>query len=105
MTGNKVIAVPLVTSFSEGEYFFAHAHSSTTATTQQNTTLLSVSQLHIAPQLITLGVLSTNGSQATLGVWGAGEGNASAVTTNNTMAISVVSQATRNWIYFHGMNA
>lgn len=103
LTGRKNIVMPLVTSLSEGEYFFAHKHSTTTGTTQSNVTLLNFSQFHIAPQNITMGVLSTNASQATLNVFGHGEGVASAVTTTSTMAISVVSQATRHWIYFHAI--
>lgn len=103
-TGNKFFAMPLVTSLSEGEYFFAHAHSTTTGTTASNTTLLSISRFYIAPQLVTMGSLGSAGSRAMSGVWEMGEGVASAVTTNNTMAMSVISQATRHWIYFHMAN-
>jgi hypothetical protein len=106
LTGNKFLSVPLVTSFSVGEYFFAHAHSSTTGSTgNQNTTILSFSRFYIQPQIATVGLLTSQGSLGALQVLGFGEGVASAVTTNNTMAISVISQATRNWIYFNMSNA
>lgn len=100
LSGNVLFAMPMVTSLSEGEYFFAHRHSTTSA----GAVHMSFSQFHIAPQNITMGILGSAGSRAMSHVWEAGEGIASAVTTTSTMAMSVVSQATRHWIYFHLAN-
>lgn len=103
-SGNKLFGMPMVTSLSEGEYFFAHKHSTTTSTVGANLSLLSMSQFYIAPQNITMGQLGSAGSRAMSHVWNDGEGVASAVTTTSTMPITVVSQATRHWIYFHLAN-
>jgi hypothetical protein len=101
-SGPFVFGVPCVTTLQIGEYFFAHAHSSTAATVGNaifagSTVLLSVSNLHIAPQVV--GPLMLPGesiTQASLNPWGVGGGIASAVTTNNSMAGSVISGATQN---------
>ena len=105
-TGVKMFQIPFYTTLSAGEYFIAHQHSSTTATTGSNVTLMSVSNLHIAPLLQTAGVFgSTNASIATVGgPAGLGIGPASAVTTNATMAASVISAATAN-IWVHNFSA
>lgn len=99
-TGAKLLPIPFVTLLPAGEYFIAHAHSSTTATSNSNVTLLSVSNLHIAPQLVTYGVLgSTAASVAFSAQQGIGLGVASAITTNATMPGSVISAATVNqWV-------
>lgn len=104
VTGPKLIAIPCQTSLSHGEYFIAWGHSSTTGTTQSNVTLMSVSALHIAPQLVTVGTIGGNGTVASSGIAGIGEGVASALTTNNTMAGSVISVATRNLLYHNYSN-
>jgi hypothetical protein len=100
-TGVKVFQIPAAITLSAGEYFVAHQHSSTAATTGSSVVLLSASNLHVAPQLQTYGVLGS--SQASLafrgGPAGYGLGIASAVTTNATMAASVVSATTQNfWV-------
>lgn len=98
-TGAKLFQIPFRTFLSQGEYFLAHQHSSTTGTTNSNVTLLSVSNLHIAPQLVTYGVLGS--SQASLAGVNLGLGIASAVTTNATMASSVISAGTANqWVQY-----
>ncbi len=98
-TGVKVFPIPFRTFLSQGEYFFAHQHSSTTGTTNSNVTLLSVSNLHLAPQLATWGILGS--SQASLAGVNLGLGVVSAVTTNATMASSVISAATANqWVQY-----
>lgn len=99
-TGPKMLSIPFVTKLTAGEYWLAFQHSSTTLTTGSNITLLSMSQLHQAWPVISVGSL---GSSATIASWSPGElgiGVASAVTTNATMAMSVISQATQNLIYF-----
>jgi len=98
-TGPKMIEIPWNTVLPAGEYFIAHQHSSTTNTSQSNITLLSFSNLHIAPQLITFGSLGGSSTYAWLGVSGEGLGVASAVTTSDTMAASVVSASVVNlWV-------
>lgn len=98
-TGVKLLPIPLKTYLSVGEYFFAHQHSSTTATSNSNVTLMSVSNLHVAPQLVTYGVLGS--SQASVAFNGLGLGVASAVTTGATMPASVVSAATQvQWVHY-----
>jgi hypothetical protein len=110
LSGPFVVGIPCLTTFQPGEYFFAHAHSSSAATGGNalfalSTVLLSVSNLHIAPQVV--GPVQTLGqsiTQASLNPWGMGAGIASAVTTNNSMAGSVVSGQTQNNWYFQGQN-
>ena len=94
LTGNKIFPIPFVTALPVGEYFIAHQHSSTTAGTQSsNVTIMSFSNLHIAPQLLNYGVFGgTNATEASLGgPAGIGLGVASVMTTNATVAASVVS--------------
>jgi hypothetical protein len=98
----KAFPIPIGMALPAGEYFIAHQHSSTTATSNSNVTLMSFSNLHIAPQLLTHGVLGS--SQASVpyfgGPAGMGLGVASAVTTATTMAGSVVSAATQQyWVH------
>lgn len=98
-TGPMNIAIPFVSILSHGEYWFAHAHSSTTATSNSNVTLLSVSNLHIAPQFVTFGVLGGSATIGSSGLNGLGAGVASAVTTSATMAGSVISNSVANlWV-------
>jgi hypothetical protein len=85
-----------------GEYFVAHQHSSTTATSNSNVTLMSFSNLHLAPQLLTYGILGASSASVPYlgGAAGHGLGVASAVTTNATMAATVVSAATQQfWVH------
>jgi hypothetical protein len=101
VTGPKIFPVPLNAVLSVGEYFIAHQHSSTTGTTGSNVTLLSFSNLHVAPQVNSYGVLGS--TQASLafrgGPAGMGLGVASAVTTNATMAVSVISASVQQfWV-------
>ena len=110
-SGPFVLGIPCVTTLLPGEYFFAHNHSSTAATGGNaifagSTNLLSVSNLHVAPQVV--GPLQTLGqsiTQASLAPWGMGGGIASAVTTSSSMAGSVVSAATQNNWYICLSNA
>jgi hypothetical protein len=100
LTGPKFIAIPFAAYLSAGEYFIAHGHSSTSATSNSNVTLLSFSNLHMAPQLNTLGLLGGSVTNATAVAYGSGNGVASAVTTNATMPGSVVSGQTVNqWVH------
>jgi hypothetical protein len=107
MTGRKIVPVPLVTTLTAGEYFIGFGHSSTTGTTQQNTTLLSVSHFAIGGQqtTATIGRFGSSGSNAALNFNGFGHGQVSAITTNNTMAMSVASFNTLGALYFNLSNA
>jgi len=97
--------IPLVTIFTPGEYFVGQQHSSTTATVGSNFTLLSVSNFHIVPQIVTFATITSSGSLAGSSPDGQGIGVASAVTTNNTMALSVISAGTQNWWYMNFSDA
>jgi hypothetical protein len=103
-TGMQMFRIPLVTTLTPGEYFIGQAHSSTTATVGSNFTLFSVSNLHIAPQSNTFATITSSGSLAFSSPEGHGVGVASAVTTNNTMAMSVISAGTQNWWYMNFSN-
>jgi fibronectin-binding autotransporter adhesin len=105
LTGPKMISIPCITSLGQGEYFLAHNHSSTTGTTNSNVTLMSVSALHIAPQLVTIGLLGGSSTLASFGINGIGNGIASAMTTNAAMPGSVISVGTNNMIYVNMSNA
>lgn len=104
-SGPFVFAIPMLTTIQQGEYFFAHAHSSTAATGGNalfaaSTVMMSFSNLHVAPQVV--GPLQLPGqsvTQASLNPWGLGGGIASAVTTNASMPGSVISGQTQNNIY------
>jgi hypothetical protein len=95
-TGVKRFQIPFNTFLSAGEYFFAHQHSSTAATSGSNVVLLSVSNFQIQPTALTFGVLGS--SQASLS--GVGAGIASAVTTNDSMASSVISANANQWVQY-----
>jgi hypothetical protein len=100
-TGIKAFQVPIGAALAPGEYFIAHQHSSTTATSNSNVTLLSVSNLHVAPLVNTYGLLGNSSASiaSVAGPVGLGNGVASAVTTNATMAASVVSASVvNNWV-------
>jgi hypothetical protein len=103
-TGMQMFRIPLVTTLTPGEYFIGQAHSSTTGTVGSNFTLLSVSNLHVAPQSNTFATITSSGSLGASSPDGLGIGVASAVTTNNTMAMSVVSAGTQNWWYMNFSN-
>ena len=108
-SGAFVIGMPMVTSFSQGEYFFAHGQSSTTGTTGSNAPLMSISALQIVPAIVQINSFGTGTLQTTVSQYyqpfGFGEGVASAMTTNNTYAASVISAATRQWQYMALSNA
>jgi len=103
-TGLQMFRIPLVTTLTPGEYFIGQQHSSTTATVGSNFTLMSVSNFHIVPQSITLATITSSGSLVGSSPEGQGIGVASAVTTNNTMALSVISAGTQNWWYMNFSN-
>ena len=105
-TGPKQFRIPMITTFTQGEYFFAHKHSSTTATSGSDITLVSYSNLHIAPQLFTFGTLTSTATIASGALAaGMGDGIASAFTTNNTMAGSVITATPKNLWYMNFSNA
>lgn len=103
-TGQQMFRIPLVTTMTPGEYFIGQQHSSTTATVGSNFTLLSVSNIHVVPQSLTFATITSSGSLGASSPDGLGIGVASAVTTNNTMAMSVISAATQNWWYMNFSN-
>src|SRR3972149_7755108 len=94
-TGNRMFAIPLVTSFSAGEYFIAHRHSSPTATVNSNLTLMSFSHLqergesNFTIRMPAVTLLSRSNPLAGMGL-----GAATAVTTTTTMAGTIVSALT-----------
>jgi|SRR6267154_494850 len=98
LSGLFRVAIPFQAVLSAGEYFFAHAHSSTAATSNSAVTLLSISNLHVAPQLTTFINLGGSASVTSAQI-GIGLGVASALTTNASMAGSVISGGTVNfWV-------
>lgn len=107
LTGPILMSIPCVTTLQQGEYFFAHAHSSTAAEAGLFLTpLLSVSNLHVVPQVVgPLGVLGSSGTLNSVNPWGIGAGIASAITTNATMPGSVISGGTQNNWYMALSNA
>ena len=106
-SGPKVVQIPFVNTLAPGEYFLCHAHSSTMTTSNSAFTLASVSNLHIAPQVVNSqpGVLGASGTLAYNNPWGIGAGVASALTTNNTMPGTVISGQTQNNWYLALSNA
>lgn len=105
-TGAKSISVPFVTTLPPGEYWLAFQHSSSTATSNSNITLLSFSQLHqVWPQgsMGSLGDSVGNVSQGFQGLYG----SASAITTGagSTMPASVISTVGPHlkWFVFSGV--
>ena len=99
LTGPKILGIPLGMALQKGEYWFAHQHSSTTAQTGSNVTIMSVSNLHIAPQVVTYGMLGSTVTLANGAPGDIGLGIASAVTTNASMPSTVVSASVANrWV-------
>jgi hypothetical protein len=107
LTGGVQVSIPCVTTFTQGEYWIAHAHSQTTATANSNITLVSVSDLGTQPQAeFAVGVLGSSGMQQYLIAGGPFVGTATAVTTNNTMPATVVNanlQLTNFWMGFSNL--
>ena len=106
-TGIRQFAIPMVTSFSAGEYFIAHRHSSTTATVNSNATIWFISNVYIAPQLVAFRRMGNSVANMTLSSampGGIGFGIASAVTTNDTMPASVISAGTQQYWYANLVN-
>ena len=103
-TGPKILRVPLVTTLTLGEYFFAHGISSTTATTGSDVTLMSVSGLNMGLTQNSYGVLG-NSITESYGAAGNGWGSASAITTNATMPLSVVTTLGMGGLWFNLSNA
>jgi hypothetical protein len=75
-------------------------HSSTTATSNSNVTLLSFSKLLQQWPVVNIGSFGGSATIAFSGVEGMGIGVASAITTNTTMAASVISASTQPLVYF-----
>jgi len=100
VTGPKYLSVPFSTSLSAGEYWLAVQHSSTTNTSNSNITMLSFSKLLQQWPVVTVGSLGASVTLASSGPEGMGIGVASAITTNTTMAASVISASTQPLVYF-----
>ena len=62
LSGPKMLSMPFVTALPAGEYWMALQHSSTTATSNSNVTLMSVSQLQLVAQQasVSAGVLGAS---------------------------------------------
>lgn len=108
ITGPKLIQIPFNTTLTQGEYFFAFNHSSTSGTTNSNVTLLSISNLHFTAQSLTYGILGfSQASFSSNALEGLGYGVASAMTTNNSMAMTVISAnvASGGRLVWNGSNA
>lgn len=109
-SGVHIVALPCLTTFPAGEYFFAHQHSSTFASAAGGNAFaafLSFSNMHIAPPVAGgNGVVSFGQSlvSTTLAVWGGGAGVASAITTNNTMGMNAITAGTQNNWYMAWSN-
>lgn len=100
-----IYGIPFVTTLPAGEYFFGFQHSTTTGTTQSNITLVSFSMQLVSHRIAGVHRLGT-ASFSYYDREGVGCGLASAVTTNNTMAISVITTAIIGGVYdFHMINA
>ncbi len=95
----------MVTTLSVGEYFIAHAHSSTLASTGQIGSIFAASNLQFTQQVSTIGTISSSGSLVSSHFNGIGFGVASAITTNATMAASVISANTQQFWYINFSNA
>ena len=85
LQGSVAWGLPMITTLTAGEYFFANRWSSTTGTTNTNHTLIAQSRLGIAVSQDLARWIGNNNLNA---LGGHGAGRASAITTNNTMAIS-----------------
>lgn len=100
-TGPKFLTIPFSPTYlSAGEYWLAVRHSSTTATSNSNVTLLSFSKLLQQWPAVTVGSLGSSATLASSGPDGMGAGVASAITTNTTMAGSVISASVQPMVYF-----
>lgn len=99
--GNRFLKMPCLTTLTAGEYFIANRHSSTRGTTGSNINLFAISNFICSNQLIQLNFLGSSGSNNTFDFFGGiGSGFASAVTTNATMAASVISTTNiGRWIF------
>jgi hypothetical protein len=104
--GPRLVRIPFVTTLTAGEYWIAHGHSTTAASTGNTaTTAMLVSNFHVAPQLLNsnLMMMGAGTTSSSVGhLWPAAQGVASAVTTNNSMALSVISNLTVNHWYWNG---
>ncbi|MDX2253277.1 MAG: hypothetical protein NW202_13410 [Nitrospira sp.] len=104
----RLIAIPIQSSLSAGEYFIAHRHSTTAATAGGASYSFLASNVHIAPQSVTfkrLGISVAGQSSSSNPTAGIGFGIASAVTTTTTMAASVVSAITQQYWYANFINS
>jgi|SRR6185312_5548613 len=103
-SGVKQLSIPLVTTLPAGEYFIGFQHSSSTATSNSNVTLLSFSQLQVVGQQasISAGVLGANATTNSL-FYDVAVLNASP-TFSTTMPISSLSIAGRP-VWFQMSNA
>ena len=92
-SGLRFHAIPIVTSLSQGEWFIAHRHSSTTATSGSNVTLMSFNNLNLSLLSGVGYAVPLFGTNSTLSnpFHGIGFGSATAITTNATMPATVIS--------------
>jgi hypothetical protein len=92
-SGLRFFAVPLVTSLSQGEWFVAHRHSSTSGTVNSNATLFTINNLNWTFSTGVGYIIPLFGTNSTLSnpFHGIGFGSASAITTNATMPATAIS--------------
>ena len=107
--GNRIAVIPFpATTLTEGEYWLAFAHSSTTAATSNTaTTIILYSNLHFTGQAVGnfARFASTNATSSSIGLnWPTPEGVASAITSNADMNMSVISNNTINDWYCQLVN-
>lgn len=104
-TGLKYVRVPLVTTLTAGEYWLGQQYSTTASTSNSGATILSLSNIALSIPVMTLGNFGTAGSLAGWHPGKQGVGVASAFTTNNTMAMSVITgSANQQFPYFNFVN-
>lgn len=105
-TGLKFFPIPLVTTLTAGEYWLGYKMSTTTASTGQNVAILSLSQAGMNFAAGTVGLLSSAGSIASIAPGNQGIGSVATanVVTNNTMALSVISQVSSTAQYVQYIN-
>jgi len=102
-TGLKYLPVPLVTTLTAGEYWIGHRQSSTGSTVNSAITIASISHLWVSYPAMSMGQIGFAGNRS----WHPGKqghGYASAFTTNNTMAMTVISTNSQQFPYFNFVN-
>lgn len=104
INGPRLVNVPFSTTLTAGEYWGFFQHSSSSATSASNVTLMSNSQMQLIGQasVLTAGLLGGTATVASMmGPFGNCGVMTTTPTTSTTMAISVVSQSARQpWFVF-----